>query len=579
MKKALSILLTLILVFSFTAAAPNNGTSFTDVPKGHFFEEYIYKLKELNITNGIGNGAFGFNKDITRSEFLTFLVRLQGQELDKTPNAEMFKDIKAADWFYPYINMGLKNKTIIKSEYADGNFYPNKPITREEMAVMIVRAMNYDSMAAAVNNQTSQFKDVQQRVGYIELARDLGIINGRSKDVFDPAAKATKQEAAAMLIRMYNNNNNKLDTINGFYAIKSIDQANKINSFDSIGYGWSRLDYNDNTKQVEVTTLKKNGGHPFYVPQDFQLIVNNADNNATAKYLMVFGSNEDAVTVNGKEEKLVSLLLNNDAAVDKLVMDIAALTNSLKAGDSITQFDGVVVDFEGLRDNGMDKQSFVRFLEKLNAQLDVNGKRLIVCVNPAREAGQQYYNGYDFTSIGQLADYVILMAHDYDTKHIKSSEIPFFNGETPLAPINNVYYAIKYALNGGAGVPKDKLMLQISFSASQWQFKDNTVLNTEPYNPEYTKIISRMKDANTTVKAFNYSERYQAPYFTYESEGIKNIIWYEDERSVAAKVKLAKMFGIKGLSFWRLGTIPDFSGAENDAYNLDIMNYIQSLNK
>ena len=579
MKKVISILLVLILVLSFTAAAPGNEFGFTDVPKGHFFEEYINKLKELNITNGIGNGAFGFNKEITRAEFLTFLIRLQGHELDKTQNTEMFKDVQVADWFYTYINIGLKNKTIIKSDYNDNGFQPNKPITRVEMAVMIVRAMEYDYLAAAVNNQPSQFKDVKQRVGYIELAKDLGIINGRSKEIFDPAAKATKQEAAAMLIRMYNNNNNKLDTMNGFYAIKSIDQADKINSFDSVGYGWSRLDYNESAQQIELTTLHKNGGHPFYVPEDFQLVVNDANNNGTAKYLMVFGSNEDNLTINGKEEKLVSLLLNNDAAVDKLVSDLSALTNSLSVGNNATQFDGVIIDFEGLRDNGMDKQSFVKFLTKLNAQLDTNGKKLLVAINPARETGQQYYNGYDFTAIGQLADYVILMAHDYDTKHLKSEEIAQFKGETPLAPINNIYYAIKYALNGGAGVPKDKLILQISFSASQWQFKDNTVLNTEPYNPDYIKIINRMKDTNTTVKAFNYSEIYEAPYLTYEAEGIKNIIWYEDERSVAAKTKLAKMFGIKGLSFWRLGTIPDFSGLENDAYNLDIMNYIQSFNK
>lgn len=579
MKKVISILLVLILVLSFTAAAPGNEFGFTDVPKGHFFEEYINKLKELNITNGIGNGAFGFNKEITRAEFLTFLIRLQGLELDKTQNTEMFKDVQVADWFYTYINIGLKNKTIIKSDYNDNGFQPNKPITRVEMAVMIVRAMEYDYLAAAVNNQPSQFKDVKQRVGYIELAKDLGIINGRSKEIFDPAAKATKQEAAAMLIRMYNNNNNKLDTMNGFYAIKSIDQVDKINSFDSVGYGWSRLDYNESAQQIELTTLHKNGGHPFYVPEDFQLVVNDANNNGTAKYLMVFGSNEDNLTINGKEEKLVSLLLNNDAAVDKLVSDLSALTNSLSVGNNATQFDGVIIDFEGLRDNGMDKQSFVKFLTKLNAQLDTNGKKLLVAINPARETGQQYYNGYDFTAIGQLADFVILMAHDYDTKHLKSEEIAQFKGETPLAPINNIYYAIKYALNGGAGVPKDKLILQISFSASQWQFKDNTVLNTEPYNPDYIKIINRMKDTNTTVKAFNYSEIYEAPYLTYEAEGIKNIIWYEDERSVAAKAKLAKMFGIKGLSFWRLGTIPDFSGLENDAYNLDIMNYIQSFNK
>ena len=577
MKKSISILLIIIMACSFTAATSNNETSFSDVPKKHYSEEYIYKLKELNITVGKGDGTFGFNEDITRAEFLTFLIRLQGLEVDNTINAEMFKDIKISDWFYPYINRGLKNNTILKSEYTDGNFFPSKPITREEMAVMIVRAMDYDTMAVAVKNQTSQFVDVKQWVGHIELAKDFGIIYGKSKDVFDPTAKATRQDAAAMLIRMYNIYNNKLEAMNAFYAIKSIDQADEINSFSSVGYGWSRLDYNESTQQIEMTTLLKSGGHPFYVPENFQLVVNNANDIGTSKYLMVFGSNEDTITINGKEEKLVSLLLNNDTAVDKLVNDLSEITNKLSVGENSTQFDGVVIDFEGLRDNGMDKQGFVRFLEKLNTQLDSNGKKLMVCINPAREVGQQFYNGYDFTAIGKLADFVILMAHDFDTKHLKSNEIPSFKGETPLAPINSIYYAIKYALNGGAGVPKDKLILQISFSASQWQFKDNIVLNTEPYVPEYIKIINRMNDPNTTVKAFNYSMLYEAPYLTYEAEGIKNIIWYEDERSVAAKAQLAKMFGLNGLSFWRLGTIPDFSGVENDAYNLDIMNYIKSL--
>ena len=569
-----------IIAISFTEATPNNETSFNDVPKGHFFEEYIYKLKELNITNGIGNGSFGFDMDITRAEFLTFLVRLQGQEVDKGLNTEMFKDIKTDIWYYPYINMGLKNKTILSNEYTDGNFYPNKPITREEMAVMIVRAMNYDSMAEAVNNQTSQFEDVKQSVGYIELAKDFGIINGRSKVIFDPGAKATKQEAAAMLIRMYNNNNNKLDIINGFYAIKSIDQADKINSLDTVAYGWSRLDYNENAKQIELTTLNKNGGQPYYVPKDFQLVANDTNNKDTSKYLMVFGSNEDTVNINGKEEKLVSLLLNNDAAVDKLVGNLSALTNSLSVGDNATAFDGIVIDFEGLRDNGVDKQRFVKFLEKLNAQLDANGKKLMVCINAPREAGQQYYNGYDFTAIGQLADYVVLMAHDYEPKNLSAQEMEYFKGETPLTPIKDIYLAIKNTLNGGTGIPKEKLLLQVSFSAAQWQFDmSGIVLNSSPYTPDYTKIVNRMKDANTIIKSFNYSETYQAPYLSYEAEGVRNIIWYEDERSVAAKAKLAKKFGIKGLSFWRLGTIPDFSGVENDAYNLDMMNYIQSLNK
>ncbi|MDF2841569.1 MAG: hypothetical protein K0Q99_2341, partial [Clostridia bacterium] len=553
-----------VLVLSFTAAAPRNELGFNDVPMGHFFEEYINKLKELNITNGIGNGAFGFNKEITRAEFLTFLVRLQGLELDKSSNTEMFKDVKTTDWFYSYVNMGMKNKTIVKNDYFDNSFQPNKAITREEMAVMIVRAMEYDYLAAQLSNQTSQFKDVVKRKGYIELAKDLGIINGRSKDVFDPAAKATKQEAAAMLIRMYNNYHYKLDTMNGFYAIKSFNQIDKMQSFDTMSFGWSRLDLNESTQQIELTTKQKNGGHPFYLPEDFQLAVNNVNTGDADKYLMVFGSNEDTVHINGKDERLVSLLINNEAAVDKLIGDISALTNHISDGSVSTQFDGVVIDFEGLRDNGVDKVSFVNFLQKLNVQLDLNGKKLLVCINPAREAGQPYYNGYDFAAIGNLADFVVLMAHDYDSKKISSQEMMYFKGETPLAPIKDIYFAIKYALNGGAGVPKEKLLLQISFSSSQWQFKNGALLNSTPYNPEYAKIINRMKDPNTTTKSIQYSEAYQSPYLTYEAEGVSNIIWYEDERSVAAKIKLAKMFGIEGLSFWRLGTIPDFSAQEDD---------------
>lgn len=579
MKKIVAIILVLAMAFSLTAALPKNELSFTDVPKGHFFEEYINKLRELNITNGIGNGAFGFNKEISRAEFLTFLVRLQGLELDKAPNIEMFKDVKEADWFYPYISMGLKNKTILKSDYIDNSFQPNKPITREEMAVMIVRAMEYDYLASAVNNLPSQFKDVTQRRGYIELAKDFGIINGRNKESFDPTAKATKQEAAAMLIRMYNNYNNKLETINGFYAIKSFNQVDKIQGFDSVGFGWSRLDFNQESQQIELTTSMKNGGHPFYIPTDFQLAVDDVNVGSAAKYLMIFGSNEDTVTINEKNAGLVSLLLNNEAAVDKLIGDITTLTSGLSNGTETTQFDGVVIDFEALRDNGQDKQSLVKFLEKLNMQLDASNKKLMVCINPAREAGQPYYNGYDFGAIGKIADYVVLMAHDYDAKHISIQEAPAFKGETPLAPIKDIYFAIKYALNGDAGVPKDKLLLQISFSVSQWQFKGGALVNNTPYSPEYSKIVSRMKDSSTNIKSLNYSETYQSPYLTYEADGVSNIIWYEDERSVAAKAKLSKMFGIEGLSFWRLGTIPNFSAEEDQAYNLDVWSSIQELNQ
>lgn len=568
------MLIVFILLFSCIVTAETSSAGFPDVPKGNFYESYINKLKELNITNG-KNGIFGYNQNITRAEFLTFLVRIQGLQPDNSPNPTMFSDVKATDWHYPYVNVGLKNAFIIKSEYALGKFEPNKPITREEMAVMIVRSMQYDTLAASVNNQPTQFKDVKKNIGYIELARDLGILNGRSKDSFAPAANALRQEAAAMLVRMYDAMNNKLNTINGFYAVKSYDQLTKTKAFSSIGYGWSRLTYNPAATQVELTTVKTTGGQPFYVPDDFQTATAEADSNGVAKYITVFASNQDMVQTADKQTGLVSLLLGNDAAKQKLIQDIVSITSNLSNASGTAQFDGVIIDFEGLKNIGTDKQSFVAFLNDLKSQLAMNNKKLLIAINPPREAGKAYFDGYDFAGIGKAADFVILMAHDYDPKLISSAEMPSFKGETPLAPIKDVYYAIKYTLNGGQGVPKEKLILQMSFSAAQWQFKNGTAINNTPYNPEYNKIVNRMADPNTKVKTFNYSQLYQAPYFIYEADGITNKIWYEDERSIDAKARLARLLGLQGISFWRLGLIPDYPGAENDQFNLDIWSVIE----
>jgi spore germination protein YaaH len=77
--------------------------------------------------------------------------------------------------------------------------------------------------------------------------------------------------------------------------------------------------------------------------------------------------------------------------------------------------------------------------------------------------------------------------------------------------------------------------------------------------------------------SIKYSEKLQNPWLTYYngSDGTNNIIWYEDSRSVLAKIQLAKMFGINGISLWRLGNIPDFEDADSKVTNLNIWGTIK----
>ena len=58
-----------------------------------------------------------------------------------------------------------------------------------------------------------------------------------------------------------------------------------------------------------------------------------------------------------------------------------------------------------------------------------------------------------------------------------------------------------------------------------------------------------------------YSDKYKNPYLIYNNGNEKEIVWYENEQSIKDKVKLAEMFGIRGVSVWRLGIIPQ-NGAD-----------------
>jgi spore germination protein YaaH len=106
----------------------------------------------------------------------------------------------------------------------------------------------------------------------------------------------------------------------------------------------------------------------------------------------------------------------------------------------------------------------------------------------------------------------------------------------------------------------------------QWKLKDGKVINSIPYHPSYSQLIQRFL---TGVK-LNYSEYSQNPYavFFNNEDVTNNVIWYENQRSIAEKIKLAKLFGIKGLSLWRLGNIPEQSDTPEVQIELDIWNEI-----
>ena len=89
----------------------------------------------------------------------------------------------------------------------DGAFRPNDTITREEMAVVIMKAYQFLGNAP-LKGKLSQFADKdtisQWAVDYVDGAVSSGLISGMSDDTFAPKENATRAQVASLIKRLLN---------------------------------------------------------------------------------------------------------------------------------------------------------------------------------------------------------------------------------------------------------------------------------------------------------------------------------------------------------------------------------------
>ncbi len=504
MKKTvfISSIVASIIALGFPSFA-NESYSFVDLPKEHWATEAAYKLVELNVVKGIDENTFGLGQKINKGEFNNWI------------NKVLYKDMDIKE---------VEDKTIL---------------TREEMAKIVIEKLGYSELANIIKGNTNIFNDVNENYQYIMMVNDMGIITG-SNNKFNPKDPVTKEQAAVVLSRIYERINSNIKDLHGFYAIKSYEQKDMIKGFSSVGFGWSKLEQ-DKDGKIVLNTSKANN-NIFSIPEGYSEPLNIAVDNKTSSQLMVFLDNNEL------QEKI---FFNESIRKDVINQIVNSLNN-----DATMSFNGVIIDFESMKGEKL-REGFNLFLSQLKDELIKNEKSLVVAVHPRTKPGTSYYDGYDFKHIGDVADKIILMAHDYYPKKLTKEDQDRGYTITPLTPINDVYYALKYITDKNTGVKDlDKVLLQISFDSVQWKLKDGKVLNDKPYSPAYDLIRKRLIEDSQVEKYYSYGN----PYIKFKNleDGTDNIVWYENEQSIKEKINLSKIFGINGVSLWRLGNIPDF---------------------
>lgn len=115
---------------------------YIDVPKTHRNYSYIEGVSNRNIMVGVGKGRFEADRELTKAEATTILIRLLGfQSLAPIGNYSTgFKDDSSIPyWAKDHVYMAKELNIVPRTEY----FYPNRPITKEETATLLVNFINY----------------------------------------------------------------------------------------------------------------------------------------------------------------------------------------------------------------------------------------------------------------------------------------------------------------------------------------------------------------------------------------------------------------------------------------------------
>lgn len=542
MKKFLCGLLSAAMAVSLTV--PMAGAAYTDVPAESTLGGEVEKAVRYGLMNGYSDTTFGYGDSMTLAQFAAVLVRMMGWET-VTPATADFTDVPVSHTWYGAVETAAAHDVVDEG----GAFRPGDAITRGEMSEMLVRALGLKTTAEMAAGQTSStssvlhlpFTDVSgDQAGYIAVAYAIGMTNGTSAYTFSPDATATRAQAAAMLVRIYEKLRQETDFIHGFYAISSYSQLDLVRQMDAVSAGWSRMTWDGATALLSTTSANSN---EYAVPSGYEEVADTVTSAGGTLNLSVYMDTSDGV------KDLLASAEGRSQAVEQIVNELTITYKTLGRNP----YDGVTIDFEGLRSE--QKADFTAFLTELADAVHGMDKTLYVCVSPMLLSGS-YYDGYDYGAIGALADKVILMAYDYEARDMSAFVGTEYYKTAATVPLDQVYLGLS-ALKS-QGVAADKIVLGLSCKNVAWKIdREGKMVSGAPVTVSNETLHQRLAQSDT-VKG--WSDTYQQSYAVYSTEdGSRYFVWYQDGESITRELETAKLLGISGVSLWRLGTIPAYS--------------------
>lgn len=169
---------------------------FSDMNGAPWAKTAVETLYNKGIVSGKTKTEFCPNDTVTRAEFAKLIVMCKNALVKG--NTQYFSDVASDSWYFDYVNSAYLINAVKGDD--SGRFNPNNKITRQDMAVMIYRAMGM------TDEDKPDFSDAgeigEYAVNAVGTLYNKGIVSGMGDGSFAPKDFATRAQAAQMIYKL-----------------------------------------------------------------------------------------------------------------------------------------------------------------------------------------------------------------------------------------------------------------------------------------------------------------------------------------------------------------------------------------
>nr|WP_297175604.1 glycosyl hydrolase family 18 protein [uncultured Agathobaculum sp.] len=304
----------------------------------------------------------------------------------------------------------------------------------------------------------------------------------------------------------------------------------KLGRFAVNGYAYPNIDVRVLRKTLPYLTYLSVFSYGFdnmgrILPQNADLLTRMARQYGVRPLLVLTTLGEDGQFSGERAHRLFEDTASRGALIENLVRTLAA-----------QGFAGVDIDFEFIPTE--DAEAYASFVRDVRARLEPMGYTVLVALAP-KVSGEQrglLYEAHDYRLLGASADYVLLMTYEWGYA---------LSEPMAVAPLDKVAQVVRYAVSV---IPPEKIFLGLPNYGYDW---------TLPYirGQSRARTIGSVQAVEQAVQVgapIRFDETAQSPHYNYWRDRAEHEVWFEDARSVRAKLALAAEYQLHGVSVWNI---------------------------